>query len=307
MPENDVWTVKRILEWTTSHLEKHGSDSPRLDAEILLAHARSCERIELYTRFDEPLSDDERSAMRELVSRRAKREPVAYLVGYREFYSLKFQVSPDVLIPRPDTETLVMEALERGHTIRQPRVLDLCTGSGCIAVAFAANHLGASLVASDISPAALAIARENAEQHGVADRIEFREGDMLNALDAAGEKFDLILSNPPYVCDHEAKTLDPDITNYEPHQALFAGEDGLNLIRPLIKEAPNYLNETGILFIEMDPSQIEAATEWARSTTNFKQFGSAKDLTGRARVFRASHQEAPVTSTESVPTQTSST
>lgn len=305
MTENDVWTVKRILEWTSSHLEKNGSDSPRLDAEILLAHSRSCERIELYTRFNEVVTDAERTVMRELVNRRAAREPVAYLVGYREFFSMKFDVTRDVLIPRPDTETLVMEGLERGRRLRQPRVLDLCTGSGCIAIAFAANHLGAMLVATDNSAAALAMARSNAEKHGLSDRIEFREGDLFDAVGAEEEKFDLILSNPPYVCDHEVKELDEDVVKYEPHQALFAGEEGLDFIRPLIKSAPRYLNENGSLLIEMDPSQIETAAEWVRSATDFKQVRAIKDLAGRSRVLMASYEEVP-SSSASVTTQTGS-
>ena len=171
---DDPWTVRRVLEWTTSHLKKHGSDTPRLDAEILLAFARGCQRIQLYTQFDEPLSDAVRAQMRELVQRRSKAEPVAYLVGQREFFSLGFRVTRDVLIPRPDTETLVMEVLDGTKGLESPTILDLCTGSGCVAISVAKNCKTAHVTAIDISPLAIAIARENADRHQVADRVECR-------------------------------------------------------------------------------------------------------------------------------------
>ena len=158
----EEWTVRRILDWTTAHLKQHGSDTPRLDAEILLAHARACRRIELYTHFDEPLTDAQRAVMRDLAKRRAKSEPVAYLVGHREFFSLDFRVTPDVLIPRPDTETLVVELIDAAKPLESPRILDIGTGSGCIAVAAAVNLPKAQITATDLSEAALAIARENA-------------------------------------------------------------------------------------------------------------------------------------------------
>lgn len=295
MSNTEVWTVKRILEWTTAHLEKHGSESPRLEAEILLAHARRCERIQLYTRYEEELTDPERAIMRDLVTRRSKREPVAYLVGYREFYSLKFKVTPDVLIPRPDTETLVMEALDVARPLREPRVLDLCTGSGAIAIAFAANHLKAQVTATDISPAALAIASENAARHKVADRIQFREGSLLGALGGSTEKFDLILSNPPYVTTAELQTLDPDVRQYEPHLALDGGEDGLDLVRTIIRDARRYLKSDGHLYIEMDPAQVEATLAFVRAETDFKTARFIKDSAGRPRVFHASWLDPPAT------------
>src|SRR5437762_11217923 len=177
---SDSWTVLRLLTWTTDYLKSHGSDSPRLDAEVLLAHARGCERITLYTTFDEIVSEEVRGKFRELVKRRAEGVPVAYLVGKREFYSLSFRVTPDVLIPRPETEFVVVAALDalKGSEFRvqgseAPLVADIGTGSGAIAVAIAKHAPGCRVIATDISPAALAIAKENAAAQGVAGRIEF--------------------------------------------------------------------------------------------------------------------------------------
>ena len=198
IPAGDVWTVRRILEWTIPHLKSHGSESPRLDAEILLAHARGCPRIQLYTNYDEPLTDTQRSTMRDLVKRRAAAEPVAYLVGHREFFSLDFQVTKDVLIPRPDTETLVVDAIEALKQQPAPRVLDIGTGSGCIAISLAVNCPNATVTAIDLSPAALDIARANADKHKIGDRIRWLCGDLFAPL-VADEQFDLVVSNPPYI------------------------------------------------------------------------------------------------------------
>ena len=167
------WTVARVIDWTTGHLKKHGSDTPRLDAEILLAHARNCPRIQLYTHYDEVLSDEVRAVMRELVTRRARAEPVAYLVGHREFYGLDFRITPDVLIPRPDTETLVLELLTLAGGLPQPQILELGTGSGCIAVAAAVNLKASHITAIDISAAALAVARSNVRSAGGRRRVRF--------------------------------------------------------------------------------------------------------------------------------------
>ncbi len=220
----DEWTVKRILDWTTEHLKKHGSESARLDAEILLAHARGCKRIELYTRYEEPLTDPQRALMRDLVRRRANAEPVAYLVGYKEFFSLPFKVTPDVLIPRPETETLVLEAVEiaKSSTAERITLLDLCTGSGCIAVAAAKAMPKFEVTATDLSEAALVIARHNAEANGVRGRVSFLGGDLFAAVPAE-TRFDLIASNPPYVSDAEYESLAPDIRLHEPASALLAG------------------------------------------------------------------------------------
>lgn len=280
------WTVRRIIDWTTDYLKRHGSETPRLDTEILLAHARGCRRIDLYTRYDEVPSEAERGLMRDLVKRRAAHEPVAYLVGHREFYSLDFRVTPDVLIPRPETETLVMELLEAAKKLPKPRILDVGTGSGCIAVAVAANHPGAEVTATDVSEAALAVARGNAGQHNVADRIRFLQGDLFEPLEA-GETFDFIVSNPPYVAEAEFDTLQDDVRLHEPRSALAAGADGLDVIRRLIAEAPAYLAEQGALMIELSPEQAEVVRGLLASQSDLQEPEVIADLAGRPRVARA--------------------
>lgn len=284
-PANGEWTVKKILDWTTEHLTKHGSESARLDAEILLAHARGCRRIELYTRYGEVLSEAERARMRDFVRRRANAEPVAYLVGYKEFYSLPFKVTPDVLIPRPETEMLVLEAVEfakeRGG--KTTRMLDLCTGSGCVGVAAARNHAGLEVVATDVSRAALAIAAENAERNGVSGRVTFLEGDLFGAV-PTGARFDVIASNPPYVTTGEMESLAKDIRAHEPALALEAGEEGLDCLRRIAEEVAEFLNPGGLLLVEMDPKQTSVFVEWLRP--RFNEVSVLKDLGGQARVVK---------------------
>ena len=285
-PASDVWTVRRILDWTIPHLKKHGSESPRLDAEILLAHARGCQRIQLYTHFDDPLTEPQRAAMRDLVKRRSAAEPVAYLVGHREFFGLDFAVTSDVLIPRPDTETLVIEAIEWLKQRSQPRVLDIGTGSGCIAISLAVNCRQAQVTAIDLSAAALAIAQQNAEKHGVTDRIRFLHGDLFAPL-ADNEQFDLIASNPPYITSAEMETLQPDVRLHEPHSALDGGPDGLDVIRRLIAAAPPHLAAGGSLLIEIDGAQADAVTQLLAANSHYEEIAVLKDLAKQPRVVRA--------------------
>lgn len=287
---SDEWTVRRVIDWTTAHLKKHGSDTARLDTEILLAHARGCRRIELYTRFDEVLDERERATMRELVRRRAQSEPVAYLVGHREFFSLDFRVTPAVLIPRPDTETLVVELLDACKTLEAPRVLDIGTGSGCIAVAAAVNQRSAQITATDRSEAALAVARENAQMHGVLERIRFLEGDLFAPLQE-NEQFDVVASNPPYIADREKETLQNDVRRYEPHEALFAGPTGLEVLSRLIDEVAGHLARGGTLILEISPEQAPAVQKRMEAAGVYREIRVVKDLAGQARVVRA--QKSP--------------
>lgn len=279
----EVWTVARILDWTTRYLKQHGSETPRLDTEILLAHTRKCARIQLYTNFDSPLTEDERARMRDLVKRRAQSEPVAYLVGHREFFGLDFKVTKDVLIPRPDTETLVLELLERAKAVATPRVLELCTGSGCIVVSAAANLPTASFVATDVSPAALQIARENAEKHQVAERIEFREGDLFSAV-SSGVQFDLIVSNPPYVPEGEIAALDADVRDHEPMLALRAGADGMKCLSVIVEQAATFLVAGGWLLLETGIEQAPLTAAALNARADFTDTRIVKDLGGRPRV-----------------------
>lgn len=275
------WTVRRVLDWTIGYLREQGSESPRLDAEVLLAHARGCKRIQLYTDYDSVLPDDVRARMRELVKRRAASEPVAYLVGHREFFSLEFEVDRDVLIPRPDTETLVVEALALLKGQERPRVLDLGTGSGCIAVAIAANHRGAIVTAVDASEAALAVAARNAKRHSVVGRIEFRHGDLFAPV-ARDEPFDLIVSNPPYVPAAEIKRLAPDVRDHEPHAALDGGADGLDVIRRIAAGTAPHLVPRGWLLVECSPEQTAEVSDLL-TAAGLAEVIVRQDLSGRGR------------------------
>jgi len=281
-----TWTVRQVLDWTVEHLKDHGSETPRLDTEILLAYARSCQRVDLYTHFDDVLSNNERATMRELVKRRAKAEPVAYLVEFREFFSLDFRVSPDVMIPRPETETLVMESLELARSLSAPRILDLGTGSGCIAIAIVVNLSHAALTATDISEPALALARQNAKDHSVGDLIEFLHGDLFDPL-GAGTQFEVIASNPPYVARSELETLPDDVRRHEPRLALDGGPDGLAFFKRIISRAAEHLVDSGHLLLEIDPPQAQAISEFLVLNGSYTEIKLLKDLAGKVRVVHA--------------------
>lgn len=285
----EPWTIRRVLTWTTEHLKKHHSDSPRLDAELLLAHALGCQRIQLYTNFDTEMSEDQRTVMRGLVQRRSKAEPVAYLIGHREFFSLDFKVTRDVLIPRPDTETLVMETLDLlKDAPPDVKLLELGTGSGCISIAIGKHHSGVRITATDICPAALEIARENAAKHGLSDRIEFLQGDLFAALKShPGPRFHLLLSNPPYVTSAEMATLPPDIRLHEPSVALDGGSEGLNYLRRIADEAPNYLDTGGHVLVELAPEQAERMRDDCFSAAHWTGKKIVKDSAGHPRVVLA--------------------
>jgi len=288
-PADAPWTVGRILEWTAQHLKKAGSDTPRLDAELLLAKARGCPRIQLYVQFNEVVPDPQRAQMRDLVKRRAQSEPVAHLVGRREFFSLEFAVSPDVLIPRPDTETLVLELVTQARRLPAPRILDIGTGSGCIAIAAAVQVPAATVVACDLSPAALSLARQNAERHGVTSRVEFREGALLSPV-ASGEQFDFLASNPPYIPTPQLETLDREVRDYEPRLALDGGPDGLRYLVPLIEQAGSVLAPGGRLLLEFTPEQAPALMERALAQPDLAEPVILKDLSGQARVLVATRR-----------------
>lgn len=283
---SDVWTVSRILDWTTGFLKQHGSDTPRLDAQILLAFVRKCARIQLYTNFDTPLNDAERAEMRDLVKRRSRAEPVAYLVGHREFFGLDFKVTKDVLIPRPDTETLVLEALERAKPLPSPRILDLCTGSGCVAISLAVNLPAGQFMATDLSPAALAVAEQNAATHKVAERIQFAQGDLFAAI-PADATFDLIVSNPPYIPEGEIAGLDADVRDHEPLSALRAGADGMQFLNVIIEQAAGHLVTGGWLLLETGIEQAPLSSQALEAQGQFTEIKIVKDLGGRPRVVLA--------------------
>lgn len=283
----EKWTILKLLEWTTEYFSKSGSDSPRLDAELLLAEARGCERIELYTAFNEEPGDEVRTAFRELVRRRGEGTPVSQLLGRKEFYSLAFRVSEDTLIPRPETEHLVIEALDefkrQGKTNEKLHVVDVGTGSGIIAICLAKNLPHAHLAAIDISAAALQIAEINATTHKVQDRIKFIKGDLLSSLPET-QSLDMICSNPPYVSEAEYAELDRSVRDFEPRQALVGGPQGTEIIVRLIEQALPRLKPGGRLIFELSPMIVDQVTEHLAHVDNAEDVRVIKDLAGHKRI-----------------------
>lgn len=281
------WTVARLLEWTTAHFASKKTDSPRLEAEILLAQAMGCKRIELYVRHEEIPGDEVRDRFRGLVRRKALGEPVAYLVGYKEFYSLSFRVSPAVLIPRPDTETLVDQALSelKSKASPTPRLLDLGTGSGCLAIVLAKLLPTLGVIAVDLFQPALDLARLNAQTHKVGDRIQFLLGDLFCPLKPA-ECFDLIVSNPPYIPTADIANLESSVRDFEPKSALDGGADGLDFYRRILRDASSRLNPGGSLMMEVGFDQAQSVLALARGR-GFEQVTTVPDRNRIPRVIVA--------------------
>lgn len=278
------WTVGRLLTWTTEWLGGKGSESPRLDAEVLLAFVRGCPRIALYTAFDEPVDDAGRARFRELVRRRGDGEPVAYLVGSKEFFSLPFTVTKAVLVPRPETEGLVVRALDLCKGLASPRIADVGTGSGAVAVTLAKRLPKASLVATDIAGDALEVARGNAERHGVAGRVECVACDLL---DGVAGPFDVIVSNPPYVREDEFEGLPRDVRLHEPKGALVAGPTGVEVVERLVATAAEKLAPGGWLLVEIGPSTAAAAEELIRRQSGLEPAPTLPDMAGLPRIVQA--------------------
>jgi release factor glutamine methyltransferase len=279
-----VWTVLDLLNWTRDHFEKNNLDAPRLSAEMLLAHVLDCERIDLYARFDAPATEEQRETFRDLVRRAASHEPIAYLVGRKEFYSLSFKVTPAVLVPRPETELLVDHAAEHLRKLSRPGwVWDVATGSGCIALALASQVETATILATDLSEAALAVATENADTLGLADRVTLAQADLLTRPSqwTRAEPFDVITANLPYV-----GTDDPvgQGVDHEPAMALYAGADGLDLIRRFISQVPDQLATGGMLAMEFGMGQADGVRDLLVATGAFDEPEILRDLAGIERV-----------------------
>jgi release factor glutamine methyltransferase len=285
-PKSEQWTIGRLLDWTAKFLAQKGSEYPRLDTEVLLSHALGCKRIELYTRYDEPATDEQRARFKELIRKRTEGCPVAYLVGRKEFFSLEFEVGPAVLIPRPDTETLVVEALRLAKEMPEPSFIDIGTGSGAIAVAVAKRHRGAKVTATDLSADALAVAQRNAAKNGVAERVRFLHGDLFESV-PPGEPFDFILSNPPYIATEDIPTLPVGVRDYEPHVALDGGPGGYAVFDRLIREAPRHLKPGGYLIVEIGSPQEGPARQRIEAVAGYELAATIKDGSGHPRVLRA--------------------
>src|SRR5262245_18496363 len=282
-----VWTLGALLEWTAKHLAQKGVEYPRLDAEVLLAHAVGCKRIDLYgTRFAEVASPEVRQKYRELIGKRIEGCPVAYLVGKKEFFGLEFTVSPAVLIPRPDTEHVVMECVALAKSLPAPRIVDIGAGSGNLVVALAKQLPAAQITAIDKSPSALAVAKQNASKHGVAERIRFLEGDLFGPI-APDERFDFVVSNPPYISHDDIAKLPGGVKNYEPHAALDGGPDGFAVFDRLIDAARTRLVPGGWLIVEIGAPQEEPARKRIAAQSEYELAATVRDYSGHPRVLKA--------------------
>jgi len=283
-------TIIEAIHNAASLLSAAGIANARLDAEVLLAHIIKKDRVWLITHRDEVLDDEQQRAFAEVIRRRTGREPLQHIMGSQEFWGLEFMVTPDVLIPRPETEHIIEAALAIVQDRNSPvRIIDLCTGSGCIAVSLAKELAAARIIATDASEKALAVARENSRRHGVAERIRFLQGDLfgpLEELDLRGQ-VDILVSNPPYVLAGNLSTLQPEVRDYEPQMALIAGPEGTEIAIRIIRTAPEYLKQNGALIMEMGMGQSEALMRAVAATSAYAGPDILKDLAGINRVIVA--------------------
>ena len=278
MTQQETWTTLKVLTWTKEFLAGKGVENARLEAEWLLCAATGLDRVGLYLNFEKPLNEDELARYRAMVTRRGRREPLQHILGSQEFCGLEFEVTPDVLIPRYDTETLVHEALRRMPDAAS--VLDIGTGSGCIAIALAHRLPAAKVTAVDISGAALAVARRNADSNSVA--IEFLQGSLCEPV--AGRHFDLIVSNPPYIPSRDMDILEPEVRDFDPRGALDGGADGLDIYRALIPSAYSCLHAGGWLLVEVGAGQDQDVIQLFSDASGYAEPITAIDPGGIIRV-----------------------
>jgi release factor glutamine methyltransferase len=280
------WTIASLVKWAVEDFRARSIENPRLDAELIVAHALGIDRTRVIIDGNRPLEGAELATLRELVKRRRAHEPIAYLRGFREFYGLEFEVDRRVLIPRPDTEALVDVVLSRSqHVSLSMRMLDLCTGSGCVAVAAARQRPTSKVVATDLSPDALAVARANALRLG-AYNVAFTESDLFANVKGA---FDVIAANPPYIATAEIAGLMPDVRDFEPTLALDGGADGLDLVRRIVDAAPNHLVAGGLLAIEIGMGEADA-TKALFEARGFTEVRADRDYAKIERIVSGVHR-----------------
>jgi len=286
----ETWTIQKLLNWVNEYFMGKGVEAPRLSAELLLSHVLGLKRIELYTQFDQPVAGSQLDELRDLVKRAGGHEPVAYLIGRTEFYSLELNITSDCMIPRPETELLVQRAIEFLRTRNDVQfVCDLCTGSGCIAVAIAKNFPKVRVIATDISSVALEVAAQNVDKHQLAERITLLQGDLFEPLvrPLDVEPFDLIVCNPPYVSAAEYEALEKNVKDYEPRIALFAGGDGLDIYRRIFEKADQFLKPGAALMLEIGYAQGPAVRELLEQTGAFGDIKIEKDVQNNDRIVTA--------------------
>lgn len=286
----ETWTILKLLKWTTAYFKSHHVEQPRATAEILLAHTLRVGRVDLYVQYDRVLEGRELERFKGYIKRRTQREPVAYIVGKKEFWSMDFEVTPCVLIPRPETETLVEAALMIVPSEPTPsplRILDVGTGSGAVVIAVASERPNHEFYATDRSQEVLAVAESNARTHGLDKTITFLYGDWFDPVREQGHRFDLIVSNPPYIATRELEGLSPEISRQEPWEALDGGPDGLNAIRLIIRDASDYLVPGGWLLFEIGHDQWARVKKLLSEAQDYSDIDVIKDYGGRDRVVRA--------------------
>ncbi|MFC1857326.1 peptide chain release factor N(5)-glutamine methyltransferase [Thermodesulfobacteriota bacterium] len=283
------WTILELLNWTTAYFKSHNIEDPRASAEILLSHALQLRRIDLYLQYDQPLGVNELASFKSLIRRRTRREPAAYIVGTKEFWSLDLFVTGDALIPRPETECLVERALvwlpENADTSAKT-ILELGTGSGAISISLANHRPLHFFFASDVSAEAVRLAKKNARAHQLDKRIRFFCGDWFTPVNRRGSYFDMIISNPPYIATRAIKSLEPEIRKYEPELALNGGPDGLKALRHIISRAYIYLSPQGVLLIEMGYDQKDDIAEIIEACGQYEDVVFFKDYSGHDRVVQ---------------------
>jgi len=281
------WTLIKLVQWAAGYFDAGRIDSPRATAEILLAHAINAKRIDLYLRYDQPLNSDELNRFKTLIKRRANREPVAYILGRKEFWSMDLEVNRTVLIPRPETECLVERALESLAADSKPEcksVLELGTGSGAVVLALASENSRHSYLGTDVSIDAVRVARRNSMRHGMDAKIRFMVADWFEPFDAKSGIFDLIVSNPPYIKSGDLKRLQPEIHVYEPVAALDGAKDGLRCLRHIIQCAYLYLKPTGALLLEMGHDQQAPLKQIIDACGQYEDVQFYRDYSGYDRI-----------------------
>lgn len=286
---DEIWTVKKILDWTVGYLGRKGDERPRLSAEWLLSAATGLSRVEIYINFDRPLTRDELDLMRAGVKRRAAGEPLQYVTGEMPFRHIVLKCEPGVLIPRPETEVLVDAVLEELDGAELPRVLDLCTGTGCIALSVAGEHPGTVVIATDISPKAVALAERNSRALGLGGWVDVLECDLASGVVPEFEgTFDVLVSNPPYIPTAVlAQEVPSEVRDFEPALALDGGDDGLDIFRRILELAPRMLKAGGMLACELYEGALDTAAELVRSEQGWDRLEVREDLTHRPRVLLA--------------------
>jgi len=291
----EAWTIQKIIDWTTKHFVSKGISSARLDTELLLARALSCRRLDLYLKFDQPLKNEELSTFKEMVKRRSQKEPVAYILGEKEFYGRGFSVGPGVLVPRPETEHLIDEVLtwvkQGGFTYNELRILDVGSGSGCIGLTLAAELPNARVVLLDSSQVACSFTESNALKLGVSEVVEVINQDFESYAQSTTEQFDIVASNPPYIGTLVKSELQEDVRRYEPEQALFGGSRGDELINRWMPSYIKLLKPLGLLVFEIGSDQGEVAKKILADSKDLDQGRLAADYSGHPRIVRAIRKE----------------